>query len=54
MKKLCLFICITVGGSIGWWLGDSFGVMTAYFISLIGSLAGVVVGCIINRRYLDL
>jgi hypothetical protein len=54
MKKLCLFIFISLGGYAGWRLGASFGIMTAYFISLIGSLAGVIVGCIINRKYLDL
>ncbi len=54
MKKICLLVFITLGGSLGWWLGASFGIMTAYFVSLVGSLAGVVVGCIINQRYLDL
>lgn len=54
MKKLCLFIFVSLGGYLGWWIGDSFGIMTAYFVSLVGSLAGVIVGCIINRRYLDL
>ncbi len=54
MKKLSLLIFISVGGYAGWRLGASFGSMTAYFISLMGSLAGVVVGCIFNRKYLDL
>jgi hypothetical protein len=49
MKKLCLFF----GGYLGWWLGASFGLMTAYFLGLAGSLAGVMVGCIINRNYLS-
>jgi hypothetical protein len=53
MKKLCLFIFITLGGCLGWWLGASFGLMTAYFLSVVGSLGGVLVGCAINRRYLS-
>jgi hypothetical protein len=53
MKKLCLFIFITLGGYLGWWLGESFGLMTAYFFSVVGSMAGVVVGCAVNRRHLS-
>ncbi len=54
MKKLILFIFITLGGYLGWWLGEYIGIMTAYFLSVVGSLAGVFVGCAVNRRYLDL
>lgn len=53
MKKLCLIIFITLGGYLGWWLGESFGLMTAYFLSVAGSLSGVFAGCVINRKYLD-
>ena len=53
MKKLCLFIFITMGGYLGWWLGEAIGLMTAYFLSVVGSLAGVLVGCAINRKYLS-
>ena len=53
MKKLILFIMITLFGSIGWWLGAYIGVMTAYFVSVAGSLVGVYVGVKINQAYLD-
>lgn len=53
MKKICLLCSITLFGWLGWFLGDSFGIMTAYLMSFAGSLAGVFVGCYINRRYLD-
>jgi len=53
VKKLCLFISVSLGGYLGWWIGASFGLMTAYFLSVVGSLAGVLVGCSINRRYLS-
>lgn len=49
MKKLVLFLCITAFGWIGWKLADGFGLMTAYFASVAGSLLGVYVGCRINR-----
>jgi len=53
MKKICLLTCVTVFGWIGWWLGDSFGLMTAYLVGFIGSLVGVYVGCRINRDYIS-
>ena len=39
---------------VGWWLGDYVGLMTAYVLSGVGSLAGVYVGWRINRDYLSL
>ena len=53
MKKLCLFVFITLGGYLGWWLGESFGLMTAYFLSVASSLAGVLIGCAVNKKYLS-
>ena len=53
MKKITLLLAITICSSLGWKLGDSFGIMTAYWMSFSGSLIGVVLGCFINRKYLD-
>jgi len=53
MKKIILLTSITVFAWLGWSLGDSFGVMTAYLFSFAGSLAGVYIGVRINRDYLD-
>lgn len=53
MKKICLLIAITAGSWIGWELGASLGVMTAYWCSFVGSLLGVFVGYFFNQRYLD-
>ena len=50
MKKIVLLLCITLLGWLGWTLGDRFGLMTAYFTSVAGSLVGVYVGCRINRN----
>jgi hypothetical protein len=53
MKKIILLICITIFGWIGWWLGAHVGIMTAYLVSIGGSLCGVYVGVRINQEYLD-
>jgi hypothetical protein len=53
MKKFILLLCITVFGWIGWWLGGHIGIMTAYLVSVVGSLFGVYVGVRINQEYLD-
>jgi len=53
MKKLILLISITIFGWIGWLLGAYVGIMTAYVVSVIGSLFGVYVGVRINQNYLS-
>lgn len=53
MEKIILILTITLFSWLGWKLGDSYGLMTAYWLSFIGSLAGVIVGVFINRRYLN-
>ena len=51
MSKLLIFIGITVGGWVGWWLGERFGIMAAFVLSTLGSLGGVVLGWRIGRRF---
>jgi hypothetical protein len=41
MSKLLSFVGATIGGSLGWWLGDRFGVMTAFLLSIVGTGAGI-------------
>ena len=53
MRKLCIFIGVTVFSWVGWWLGAKFGVMTAFILSGAGSLLGVYVGWRIHRDYLE-
>jgi hypothetical protein len=51
--KLFIFIGVNVGGAIGWSLGEQFGgVMTAFFMSGLGSMVGVYAGWWAARRYL--
>ncbi len=53
MKKIILFLSISFFGWVGWRLGQGAGIMTAYLLSVVGSLLGVVVGVLFNRRYLE-
>ena len=53
MKKLLIFIFLSVFGWLGWILGEKIGVMTAYFISLIGSAVGIVLAVMLHRRLFE-
>jgi uncharacterized membrane protein YeaQ/YmgE (transglycosylase-associated protein family) len=44
MSKLLAFVGATLGGAVGWWLGDRAGMMTAFILSVIGTAIGVYVG----------
>ena len=46
-----LFIGLTVGGWMGWWLGERFGIMTAFILSTLGSISGVILGWRIGRSH---
>jgi len=53
MNKVCIFVAVVIFGWFGWWLGHRFGLMAAYLLSFVGSLAGVYVGWRISRDYLS-
>ena len=44
MTKLLMFIGATVGGAIGWWLGERAGIMTAFIVSTVGTGVGIYAG----------
>jgi hypothetical protein len=46
MYKLLIFVGMTIGGWIGWWLGEqlSDGLAVPFFLSCIGTIAGIVAG----------
>ena len=50
--KLLIFVGINVGGGLGWWAGEQFGVMTAFILSGIGSVLGVFGGWKVARELL--
>lgn len=41
MNKVAGFIGATVGGYAGWALGERVGIMTAFFLSVIGTGLGI-------------
>jgi hypothetical protein len=48
-----MFIGMTVGGYIGWWAGDcfGFGLMGDFFVSSIGSIAGIYIAWRIMTKF---
>jgi hypothetical protein len=53
MKKVLVFISISMGGWIGWWLGGHVGIMTAYFLSIFGGAAGLFAGRRLMNKYME-
>ena len=49
MQKLLGFVGASVIGSVGWWAGARVGVMTGFFLSMIGTGVGLYAG----RRIAD-
>lgn len=41
MTKIIVMLTSTVGSGVGWWLGDSFGIMTAFMLSIVGMGVGM-------------
>ncbi|HMI16074.1 MAG TPA: hypothetical protein VK526_06910 [Bradyrhizobium sp.] len=51
MTKLIIFIAATIGGAIGWWLGEGFGFMTAFMVSTVFSGIGIYYGKKLAQRF---
>jgi len=51
MNRFWIFVCMSILGWAGWWLGEKAGFMAAFLISSLGSLLGVYVGWRINRDF---
>jgi len=43
MSAILVLVGSTVGATLGWWVGERVGLMTAYFLSVVGMAAGVYV-----------
>lgn len=41
MKWLVSVVAGSLGGGVGWWLGEKIGVMTAFFLSVLGTAIAV-------------
>ena len=44
MNKLLGFVGATIGSYAGWALGNRFGVMTAFMLSIVGTGFGIYAG----------
>lgn len=44
MVKLIVFVGATVGSYAGWYLGERFGFMTAFMLSMVGTGVGMYYG----------
>jgi uncharacterized protein YneF (UPF0154 family) len=53
MKKILTIICISAGSWIGWWIGEHVGIMTAYFLGVVGAAAGLYFGRKLMSSYLE-
>ncbi|MEO7455123.1 MAG: hypothetical protein ABIY52_02605 [Gemmatimonadaceae bacterium] len=51
LTKLIVFITTTVLGSIGWWLGERFGFMAAFSLSIVGTGLGIYFGRQLAQHY---
>lgn len=53
MMRLATIAGATLGGWFGWDLGQPVGFGTAFLLSSVGSIAGVVGGWWLVRRFLE-
>ena len=53
MQRLFWIIGATIGSALGWWAGASFGIMTAFILSSVGTAVGVYLGIKLARDYLE-
>jgi hypothetical protein len=53
MKKIFVLIGSTAGGYVGWWLGEDFGLMTAFILSMVGTGLGMYAGFKYSQRYTE-
>ncbi len=51
MSKMFAFIGSMVVGYAGWFLGEPFGMFTAFVLSIVGTGVGIYVGRRIGRHY---
>ena len=52
MRRLLATLGAFVGSTLGWWLGSYVGIMTAFFVSVVGTGLGVYLGTRITRHSL--
>jgi hypothetical protein len=53
MTRILLFTGATLGGWLGWMLGEQVGLMTAVILGGVGSVLGILGTWKLYRRWLD-
>jgi len=53
VNRVFTFLGASLGGTVGWWLGAPFGIMTAFVVSMLGTGVGIYAGHRIAERLLD-
>jgi len=52
LSKILYMVGAVVGGALGWWIGERVGLMTAFFLSLVGTAVGIYLARRFGRHYL--
>ena len=55
VERLLMFVGMTVGGYVGWWVGDCIGfeLMGKFLVSSLGSIIGIIAAWRIITNYLS-
>jgi hypothetical protein len=53
LPKILVMAGATIGGAIGWWLGDFIGLMTAVILGGIGTGVGMYLVLKLEREHLS-
>jgi uncharacterized membrane protein YfcA len=53
LRTTLAMIFATIGGAIGWWLGDMVGIFTALIVSSFTGAIGWYIGARIAREHLE-
>lgn len=51
MTRLLVLAGTTAGSALGWWAGAHVGIMTAFFVSMVGFGAGMWGGSRLAQRW---
>ena len=52
MNRIVILLAASVGGWIGWWLGEAGGIFVAFVLSMIGTGIGMYAGIRFVREYM--
>lgn len=53
MDKFLILVGMTIGSSLGWWLGEYEGMWTAIFLSTFFGILGILAGWKFSKTFLE-